>query len=110
MGPNEVVTDIYSPNRQYHVEVRKCPQAGSLVWSEEEQASVLKAGKSSICHSSENTIEQFSVNSPEDQLELEWISDTQLRAWHPEFNPRYGPERFVSGQDDPVKIIFRPKS
>lgn len=110
MGPNEVVSDLYSPNKQYHVEVRKCPQVGSLTWSEEEQASILKAGHSGVCHSSEGAIEQFSVNAPEDQLELEWNSETQLRAWHPRFNPRYGPERYVSGQNDPVKVVFRPKN
>lgn len=109
-GPNEIVKDLVSPSGQYHVELRKCPQVGSLTWSEEVQATVLVAGKRGVCHSSKDAIAQFSVNAPESDLELEWISDTQLRAWHPKFNPGYGPERYVSDPGDPVKVIFRPKS
>lgn len=107
--PNEVVADLYSPSKRYHVEIRKCPQVGSLVRGEEVQATVLEAGRVGVCHSSVNVIEQFSVNSPEDQLDLEWVSETQLRAWHPKFNPSYGPQTYVSGQNEPVKVIFRPK-
>ncbi len=107
--PNEVVADLYSPNKQYHVEVRKCPEVGSIVQGEEVQATVLEAGRAAVCHSSVNAIKQFSVNSPEDQLELEWVSGTQLRAWHPKFNLSYGPEAYVSGPHDPVEIIFRRK-
>lgn len=108
-GPNEIVKDLVSPNGQYHVEVRKCPQVGSLTWSEEVQATVLVAGRQGVCHSSKDAIAQFSVNTPEDDLELEWVSDTQLRAWHPKFNPGYGPERYVSDPGDPVKVIFKPR-
>lgn len=107
--PNEVIADVYSPSKRYHVEGRKCPQVGTLARGEEVQATVLEAGRAGVCHSSVNAIEQFSVNSPEDQLELEWVSETQLRAWHPKFNPSYGPQTYVSGQNDPVKVIFRPK-
>lgn len=109
-GPNEVVKDLYSPSKHYHVEIRKCPQVGSLTRGEEVQASVLEAGKTGICHSSVNVMEQFSVNWPEDQLELEWISDTQLRAWHPKFSPTYGPQTHVFGQNNPVEVIFRPRT
>jgi hypothetical protein len=107
----KVVTDIYSPDGRYHVEVRECNAVGSFVASDTERwASVLEAGKSGACHSAVGTLSQFKVPSPEDKLELEWASDTLLKAWHPNFNPTYGPEsRSGSGADDPVKVLYAQK-
>ncbi|MBV7366078.1 hypothetical protein, partial [Streptococcus vulneris] len=33
-GPNKIVADLPSPDGKYHVEVRLCPQPGSLTWTE----------------------------------------------------------------------------
>lgn len=46
--PNEVVADLYSPSKQYHGEVRKCPEVGSIVRGEEVQATVLEAGRATV--------------------------------------------------------------
>ncbi|HBN7845303.1 TPA: hypothetical protein L3618_005715, partial [Pseudomonas aeruginosa] len=34
-GPDKLISDLPSPNGQYHVEVRKCPEKGSITWGEE---------------------------------------------------------------------------
>ena len=108
-SPNKVIKDVHSPDGRYHVEVRECPAVGSLNGGVATQATVLEAQTQGICHSSVNTIAQFSVNSPSDLLQLEWMSSTELRAWHPSFNPAYGPEMFSppSG-NSPVKVRFSP--
>lgn len=110
---NKVVTDSYSPDGRYHVEVRECNAAGSLVASDTERwANVMEAGKTGDCQSSVGTIIQFKVPYPEDKLELEWASNTLLKAWHPNFDPTYGPEaqaRSGSGADDPVKVLYAQK-
>lgn len=109
-GPNKVIKDVYSPDGRYHVEVRQCPERGSLNGGTETQASVLEAQKPGICHSNQNTIALFSVNQPDDRLELEWITSTELRAWHPAFNPAYGPQMFSPpSANDTVKVLFAPK-
>jgi len=70
----------------------------------------MEAGKVGDCHSSVGTIIRFRVPYPEDKLELEWASNTLLKAWHPNFNPTYGPEsRSGSGADDPVKVLYAQK-
>ena len=46
--------------------------------------------------------------SPDDQLQLEWLSDAELRAWHPGFDPKFGPASASYKADNPVKIIFVP--
>jgi hypothetical protein len=108
---NKVVKDLYSSNKRYHVEVRECNAAGSLVATDTEQwADVMEAGKSGSCQSSVGTIIQFKVPHPEDKLDLEWASNTLLKASHPNFNPSYGPEvRSGSSADDPVKVIYAQK-
>ncbi|WP_420137260.1 hypothetical protein [Sphingomonas sp.] len=109
-GPNKVIKDVYSPDGRYHVEVRQCPAVGSMSGGTETQASILDAKKVGTCHSAIGTIAQFSVNEPDDQLQLEWISDSELRAWHPNFNPAYGPEAFSHpANNSPVKVTFARK-
>ena len=109
-GPNKVIKDLYSPNGQYHVEVRQCPAVGSMSGGTETQASILDAKKPATCHSSVGTIAQFSVNSPDDQLKLEWVGNSELRASHPGFNPAYGPEAFSHpANNSPVKVTFARK-
>lgn len=107
-GPNKIIVDLSSPQGQYHVEVRKCPQPGSMTWTEQTQVSVLKAGTSENCQSAVNALAQFNSYSPDDQLQLEWLSDTELRAWHPGFDPKFGPASASYKADNPVKIIFAP--
>ncbi len=48
-GPDKLISDLPSPNGQYHVEVRKCPEKGSITWGEEIQVSLLETGKSEKC-------------------------------------------------------------
>ncbi|MGE8639476.1 MAG: hypothetical protein ACN6PR_12580 [Achromobacter sp.] len=107
-GPNKIIVDLPSPQGQYHVEVRKCPQPGSMTWTEQTQVSVLKSGTSENCQSAVNALAQFNSLSPDDQLQLEWLSDAELRAWHPGFDPKFGPASASYKADNPVKIIFAP--
>ncbi|MGQ4275403.1 hypothetical protein [Terrihabitans sp. B22-R8] len=110
-GPDEIVSDLPSPNGAYHVEVRKCPQKGApLERTEITQVSVLEAGKSEPCHSAVDALMQFDGYAHDGQLDLEWTSDTELRVWHPAFNPDYGPNQKTARQDSPVKVSFAPKS
>lgn len=83
-GPNKIIADLPSPGGKYHVEVRKCPQPGAMAWTEQTQVSILESGTS------------------------EWISDTELRAWHPGFDPKVGPQSASFKHDVPVKLIFSP--
>ncbi|ASV88419.1 putative lipoprotein (plasmid) [Ochrobactrum quorumnocens] len=108
-GPNKVVANLPSPSGQYHVEVRKCPQNGSLTWAETTQVSILKSGTSEKCQSATNALVQFYGFAPADQLEIKWMSDTELRAWHPSFNAKYGPSAATYKHDAPVKVIYSPK-
>jgi hypothetical protein len=108
-GPNKVITNLPSPSGQYHVEIRNCPQNGSLTWTETTQVSVLKSGISEKCQSAINALVQFDGSAPVDQLQIKWMSDTELRAWHPSFNPKYGPSAVTYKHYAPVKVIFSPE-
>ncbi|MCT5527562.1 hypothetical protein LZL70_18250, partial [Pseudomonas aeruginosa] len=44
-----------------------------------------------------------------DQLQLEWLSDTELRAWHPSFEPGNQADGSRLKHDAPVKMVFAPK-
>lgn len=107
-GPDHIIKDLPSPGGDYHVEVRKCPQAGSLTWSEMTQVSVLKAADSERCHSSLNSLAQFHSVSPDEDLQLEWLRNSQLRAWHPSFNPEFGPMSANYAPGMPITLIYRP--
>ncbi|MGE8677687.1 MAG: hypothetical protein ACN6PE_03650 [Achromobacter marplatensis] len=109
-GPNKIIVDLPSPNGKYHVEVRKCPQSGSLTWTEKAQVSVLESGVSEACQSAVKALVQFDAPTPEEQLQLEWLSDTELRAWHPSFNPEYGPQSTTDKPGIPIKVRFAPKN
>ena len=108
-GPNKIVYDLPSPSGKYHVQVRQCPQSGSITWSEKLQVSVLEAGVSAACQSAVQALAQFDANEAASQLQLEWISDTELRAWLPGFNVDYGPSSATYKHDNPVKVIFSPR-
>lgn len=105
-GPNKIVADLPSPSGKYHVEVRKCPQRGSLTWGEQTQVSVLAAGVSEKCNAFISALTQFQANSPEDQLRLEWVSDTELKASHPALAAGSAPMSVSQMPNNPVKIIF----
>lgn len=107
-SPNKIIADLPSPSGKYHVEVRKCPQAGAMTRTEQTQVSVLESGTSENCQSAVNALAQFESYAPDDQLQLEWLSDTELRAWHPGFDPKFGPRSASSKHDAPVKLIFTP--
>ena len=103
-GPNKIVADLPSPDGKYHVEVRLCPQPGSLTWTEKTQVSVLP-GRHRKCQGSLQAVAQFDSYGPQDQLQVEWIA-TEVRAWHPQFNPEYGPQSANYKPDNPIKLIF----
>lgn len=107
-GPNKIIVDLPSPNGNYHVEVRKCPQRGSMTSGEQTQVSVLKAGTSENCNSAVNALTQFGSYAPDDQLQLQWISNAELRAWHPGFDPTFGPQSASRKADSPVTVIYAP--
>lgn len=52
---------------------------------------------------------QFDANESASQLQLEWVSDTELRAWLPGFNPEYGPSIAMYKPNNPIKVVFSPK-
>lgn len=109
-GPDRLISDLPSPNGEYHVEVRKCPEKGSITWGEEIQVSLLETGKSEKCHSVVLSLAQFDLRaSSTDELQLEWLSDTELRAWHPSFEPGNQPNGSRLKHDAPVKMVFAPK-
>ncbi|HGH4375112.1 TPA: hypothetical protein ACJIVN_001205 [Pseudomonas aeruginosa] len=108
-GPDKLISDLPSPNEQYHVEVRKCPEKGSITWGEEIQVSLLETGKSEKCHAVVRSLAQFDLRASADQLQLEWLSDTELRAWHPSFEPGNQPNGSRLKRDAPVKMVFAPK-
>ncbi|MGV8664357.1 hypothetical protein ACV357_35735, partial [Pseudomonas aeruginosa] len=45
-GPDKLISDLPSPNGQYHIEGRKCPVKGSNTWGEEIQVSLRVPGNS----------------------------------------------------------------
>ena len=107
-GPNKITVDLPSPQGQYHVEVRKCAEPGAMSSTSQTQVSVLKSGVSENCQSAVNALAQFQSYAPDDQLQLEWLSDAELRAWHPGFDPKSGPRSASYKADNPVKVIFAP--
>ncbi|HBO3685688.1 TPA: hypothetical protein ONA18_005717 [Pseudomonas aeruginosa] len=109
-GPDRLISDLPSPNGEYHVEVRKCPEKGSITWGEEIQVSLLETGKSEKCHSVVRSLAQFDLRaSSTDELQLEWLSDTELRAWHPSFESGNQPNGLRQEGDAPVRMVFAPK-
>jgi len=105
-GPDKIIADLPSPGGKYHVEVRQCPQRGSLTWGEQTQVSVLAAGVSEKCNAFISALTQFQSKSLDDQLRLEWVSDTELRAWHPAFATGSVPMSASQMPNNPVKITF----
>lgn len=79
-----------------------------MTWTEQTQVSILESGTSEACQSAVHALAQFGSYAPDDQLQLEWISDTELRAWHPGFDPKFGPRSASFKQNVPVKLIFSP--
>lgn len=65
--------------------------------------------KSEKCHSVVQSLAQFDLRASADQLQLEWLSDTELRAWHPSFEPGNQADGSRLKRDAPVKMVFAPK-
>lgn len=108
-GPDQVISDLQSPSGSYHVEVRKCPQKGArLERTEMTQVSVLEAGRTEQCNSMVHALVQFDGYAEDGLLQLEWISDTELRAWHPDFDADYGPFSKSVRDDTLVSVRFAP--
>lgn len=104
--------DISSPNGDYHVVVKECPQRGSFFWSGDTsiQVSILPYGDLEACNTFINSVYQFDAYSPHEQLELEWTSWTELRAWHPGFDHNSWPGVLRSKGSGPIKVTFSPKA
>lgn len=108
-GPDKLVSDLPSPSGKYHVEIRKCPEKGTLTWGESLQVSVLESGRSEKCNTFISALAQFDGLESADQLQLEWTSDTELRAWLPSFNAEYGPQAWSHQPQLPITLVFKPK-
>lgn len=70
---------------------------------------LLETGKSEKCHSVVQSLAQFDLRASADELQLEWLSDTELRAWHPSFEPGNQADGSRLKRDAPVKMVFAPK-
>lgn len=70
LRPKKIVLDLPTPGAEYHVEVRKSPQAGDLICTEKAQVSILEPGVSAECQSAVKSLAQFDAPTPEDQLQL----------------------------------------
>ncbi|MDM1758080.1 MULTISPECIES: hypothetical protein [unclassified Acinetobacter] len=106
---NKLLLELPSPNKTYRIEVLQCQENGSFWGTEKLQIAVPSKGTSK-CQSAVDTYIVFSSGMPLSDLQLEWISDTEIRAWHPSFNPKFGPyAATLGGPNDPIKISFKPK-
>jgi hypothetical protein len=104
-GPDKLLSDQYSPSRQYHVEVRSCPTPGGRGDSAGTfQVSLLPGDKSEGCWDEINSFAQFKTDTPD--IQLEWLSDTQLRVWVPGWK---GPFTYNHSAEEPVHFVFAPK-
>ncbi|WP_095093702.1 hypothetical protein [Pseudomonas sp. Irchel 3A5] len=111
-GPDKIVYDLPSPNGKYHAQVRSCPETGSITWGEQLEVRILEAGVSEECHSQVQSFTGFKASPPGlavEQLQLEWLSDTQFRAWYPGLKPNVDPTGSYTKYNAPVQIIYLPK-
>ncbi len=109
-GPDKLLSDLASPNRQYHVEVRSCPTPGGAGDSAGTfQVSLLVANKSEGCGDDINSMAQFQTHAPVEQLQLEWLSDSQVRAWAPGFEQLHMPFIYSYDEKAPVHFVFAPR-
>ncbi|WP_353171079.1 hypothetical protein [Acinetobacter rudis] len=116
---NKVVRDLSSPNGDYHVEVRQC-RANDVMFGKatQVQVSVLKKGESEKCRTTIQSVAQFNVyatdfRKKEDELQLKWLSNNELQAWHRSFGlfqykSYIGPFSYSYGAKKPVTMIFSP--
>ena len=111
-GPDKIVYDLPSPNGKYHAQVRSCPETGSITWGEQLEVSILEVGVGEECHSAVKSLTGFKAGPPGlavEQLQLEWLSDTQFRAWYPGLKPNVEPTGSYTKPNTPVQIIYLPK-
>lgn len=111
-GPDKIVYDLPSPSGKYHAQVRSCPETGSITWGEQLEVNILEAGVSEDCHSDVQSFTGFKARPPGlavEQLQLEWLSDTQFRAWYPGLKPNVEPSGSYTKYNTPVQIIYLPK-
>lgn len=105
-----VLSELPSPDGAYHAVVKDCPRRGSAFLSGDRkiEVSVLPAGMSERCNTFIDAVYQFEAYAPSEDLQLEWTSATELRAWHPGFDDNSWPSAHSSSQASPVTVTFRP--
>lgn len=111
-GPDKVVYEVPSPSGKYHAQVRHCPETGSITWGEQLEVYILEAGVSSRCHSLVEPLVGFDAGPPGlrlDQLQVEWVTDTQVRAWYPGLKPNELPNGLYRKNGSPIEMVFLPK-
>ena len=67
-----------------------------------------ETGKSEKCHSVVQSLAQFDLRI-RGRIATGWLSDTELRAWHPSFEPGNQADGSRLKHDAPVKMVFAPK-
>lgn len=108
-GPDRLISDQKSPNGKYHIQIRECPTPGGFGDDSGLLAvSLLPKGKSEGCWDDINSIAQFHV-SQHAHLDIEWISDTKVRAWTPGLKENQPPSGYSYYENDPVGFVFYPK-
>ncbi|MCH1997281.1 hypothetical protein ACOTEG_14340 [Achromobacter xylosoxidans] len=112
IAADKLVTDLPSPGGAHHVQVLTCqgrvsPKRGEKV--QVMQVSVLGANSTEKCYSDVNAMVQFFIWTRDDQLQLEWLSDTELRMWHPSFLPQSGPYDYTVLDPGRLKLVYSPK-
>jgi len=101
------------------VEVRQC-RANDAIFGKatQVQVSVLKKGETERCRASIQALVQFDIltidfKTKDNALHLQWLSNTELKAWHRsfgrfEYKNYIGPTTQYYKHSKPVNIIFEP--
>ncbi|AOA57909.1 hypothetical protein [Acinetobacter larvae] len=106
---NRLVYNLESPQGAYHVEVRQCRENDAMFGPATKlQVSLLRTGESENCRATIKALSQFNVNQIDQQLQLQWLSESELRAWHPSFKAN-GPREQFYIQNPHVRIVFTPQ-
>ena len=104
---DKILADVPSPDGAHHAQVRECDDRASR-GNTYITVSVLKAGVEEACNARINAIISFDSCLPNDKLELEWRSNSELRAWHQCFAQRQWAPDGSTRPASPVVVVFEP--